>query len=264
MKRLGGAAAACARRGDIASSNGSAIAAPPAPRRIVRRDRRARSRRDLRRAVAERGHAHGRRATIFLKSPSPLGPLQRGGQRRRWCTGRRRSARCGRTRSGTTASPRRCATWALLGQARGQAGDAVERAVDVGARQRAGRVDRLARRRCRASGRRRRSARTRNRSDPSAGGSPRSSRIGRVLREALARGQPRVDRRRHARRCRAAAAAAACRTAARARTCRAAPATSGRPWRVRPGTTPASAARPRASGPASTRWKPAPAGAGRP
>ena len=38
MKRLTGPVAACARRGAIASSQGRAIAAPPAPRRIVRRE----------------------------------------------------------------------------------------------------------------------------------------------------------------------------------------------------------------------------------
>ncbi len=78
MKRLAGAAAACARRGSIASSQGRAIAAPPAPRRIVRRDR-------GRVVCCAHGEASGGRLrnaamrtvarTICLKSPLPRVPV---------------------------------------------------------------------------------------------------------------------------------------------------------------------------------------------
>ena len=146
--------------------------------------------------------------TIFLKSPLAVRALERGGQLvdRAQVAGRLLGA------AERVAEPlRRRAARHLgaAGQARRQAGDAVERAVDVGAGQRRRSRRPAGRRRCRASARRRRSARRRSRSDPSCRWHVGAARVRGVLREALARRQARVDGRRPSRRCPAGAAAAA-------------------------------------------------------
>ena len=112
--------------------------------------------------------------TIFLKSPPPFVPLN---ARRQLVDGAQVARRLLGAAERVAEPLRRRAARDLgaAGQARGQAGHAVERAVDVGARQHRRSRRPAGRRRCRASGRRRRSARTRSRSDPSAGGTSRSA-----------------------------------------------------------------------------------------
>ena len=233
MNRLGEVPAR-ARRGSIASSQGSAIAAPAAPRRMVLRDigfmvgsPAGRSRKPARRTVVR---------TIALKSPPS--PVRAVGQRgdRALVAGRLLAAPEG------VAEPlggRAGRDLGARGQLRRQAGDAVE-----GRR----------RRRCRSALPVASTGWSASVSRQTAGGvvvlegeanrihqlvAAGAKRVGGVLGEALARRLRRIDDRRARRSPTAAAAAAACRTAAPARTGRAAWATSAAPRRAWPGTSPA-------------------------
>ena len=188
----------------IASRNGSATASPPAPRRkcasIEASPRRAMPCgaahgsppcHDAAAAVAEGvglGERHEQRLDVVAGArrtpPGAWRMLQR----------RPRSARRGRSRSGTTASRRTARTSLALREALRELDRAVERPVDVACCRRSRRSRRPGRRRRRrGSGRCRRSARSRSRSGRSAGGSRRSPgppSAARTARASVASGRP--------------------------------------------------------------------------